>query len=76
MINPSIERIIDRTNGRFFSVQFNKINGEFRSMNCKVIRKEQGNYYLVQTNRGEYRRVNRNEIHSVYADGIAVYNLK
>jgi len=80
----TIRNFLDTTNGRFFTVQFEKQNGEMRVMNCRggVTRYLKGGknnmedkpqYYTVfDVRRRAYRTINLTTIRNIRMDGINV----
>jgi len=80
----AIRNFLDATNGRFFTVQFEKQNGEMRVMNCrggvkryikggKNNMEDKPHYYTVfDVRRKAYRTVNLTTIRNIRMDGVNV----
>lgn len=74
--------LINSTNGRFFTVDFTKLDGTLRSMTCRLgvksklkggvnkVEHKSNSYKVVyETTKGEYRTINLGTIFRISADG-------
>jgi hypothetical protein len=80
----TIRNLLDNTDGRFFTVQFEKQNGDLRVMNCRggVRRYLKGGtnnmedkpqYYTVfDVRRKSYRTINLSTIQNIRIDGVTM----
>ncbi len=74
--------LINKTNGKFFTVDFTKLDGTLRTMTCRLgvksklkgginkVEKESNAYKVVyEATKGEYRTINLSTIFRVRAGG-------
>lgn len=86
MLNQYIDLIVDRINGQFFSVTFQKKDGSIRTLNCRTgVKKYLGGgvrttnpeeYLIVYSVQDEgYRNVRKDKIMRIVASGVVMFNV-